>query len=139
MKKIIVSIFSIISIGSCSDDESINCSVIGCFGGDIIEVIFLENDQNILTISPETEITMTQNSASLDFYINTMNNQITIFLSAEDPINIVVGGNELNMEISSTFVEGECCGGIKVDSLTIDNLEICNGESCNEVLSVNVD
>ena len=142
MKKIISFILIALIAISCSSDDDNNkdCSLVDCFGGDIIELVFLRNNQNVLETNPSSVITMFQNNEPADFHINTISNQVTIFLIENNPIQISIDNVQLNMEFSTTFVEGECCSGNRVDDITVNNLEICaNDESCDEVLEINID
>ncbi|MDG1685251.1 MAG: hypothetical protein P8H63_04370 [Flavobacteriaceae bacterium] len=140
MKNMILHLIVLILVSSCSDNEKsgIDCSVVDCFGGDIIELTFFKNDQNILEIEPNTEIEIIQSNENADFHINTVSNVITLFLLDDDPITIRIDNQELNMEISSTFVEGECCSGIKVDNLKIDGSIICENEECSEIIQIKI-
>lgn len=140
MEKIIWSIIALTLVSSCSNDEKsqIDCSVIDCFGGDIIELSFLKNGQNVFELGPSTEIEIIQNNENADFNINTVSNEVTLFLLEDDPITIRIDNQELNMNISSTFVEGECCGGIKIDNLKIDGLIICENETCDGIIQISL-
>lgn len=140
MKKIILYLIILTLVSSCSNNEKsgIDCSLVDCLGGDIIKLTFFKNGQNIFEIEPNTEIEIIQHNENADFNINTVSNETTLFLLEDDPITIRIDNQELKMEISSTFVEGECCSGIKVDNLKIGNSIICENEECDKIIQINI-
>ncbi|MGY5353453.1 hypothetical protein [Wenyingzhuangia sp. IMCC45467] len=142
MKQRIINLVLVISLGffiNCNNkDNDINCSLVNCFAGDIVKLTFLKNDQNIFETEANTEISITQNNKAVDFNLNTETNQVTLFLYDDSPLTLFINDQQLNMEISSTFIESECCSGIEINSLKISNIEICNDKSCNEVLSIEI-
>ena len=141
MKKNILYLLILTFVSSCSNDQNsgIDCSLIDCFGGDDVKLTFYENGENIFEIDPNTEIEIIQNNKNADYSINTFSNEVIIYLYDNDPITIRINNQELNMEISSTFIERECCSGIEVDNLTINDLILCEDGECDEVLQINID
>lgn len=140
MKKIILLLMIFTLVYSCSDDDNgeTDCSVVFCFGGDIVKLTLFQNGQNIFETEPNPGLTITQNNENVDFNINTVSNEVTLFLIEDDPVTIQIVNQELILEIASTFVEGECCSGIRVDNLKIDDSFICENEECDEVLRINL-
>lgn len=139
MKKILVITTVLILTASCDKKEEVDCSAISCFGGDIVELEFLRNSQNILETEPSTKILITQNDQTADFSVNTVKNSITIFLYDDEPLKILVEDQELSIEIESVLVEGSCCSGIQVNELTTSGISLCTGETCDEIISINLD
>ncbi len=141
MGKFILYMMILIFVSSCSDSEKegIDCALVDCFGADVIQLTFIKSGQNIFEIEAATEVEIIQNDQNLEFTVNNTLNIITIFLLEDDPITIKIDNQELTMEISSTFLESECCSGIKVDSLKIRNSFVCVNEECEEVVQINLD
>ena len=97
-----------INCNNNTENQSI-CHLIDCIDGDEIKFIFFKDNQNLLETKPNTEIKIFQNNESRYYNLNTTNNTITLFLSNDSPLTILIDGQQLIMEVSSTFIEGECC------------------------------
>ena len=140
MKKNIFYILILTLVSSCSNNQNsgIDCSLIDCFGGDDIKLTFFENGENIFEFEPNTEIEIIQNNKNADYSINTFSNEVLIYLYEDDPITIRIKNQEFNMKISSTFIDRECCSGIEVDNLIINDLILCEDDECDEVVQINI-
>ncbi|MBC3846532.1 hypothetical protein H8K90_09080 [Winogradskyella echinorum] len=130
----------LITLLSCNNSDRLGkCSLVSCLNGDIIKLEFISNEQNIFETSPPTDFTITQNNLPIHFEF-TIDYLVSIDLGDSDPIQIIIDDTQLNMEISSTYIERECCSGIRVDSIIINNSEICtSNELCDEIIQINID
>lgn len=140
MKKIIVFFGILVLIASCaSDDNGVDCSLVLCTGGDSVQLVFLSNNQNIFETNPPTAITIFQNNSPLEFSV-TIDNHVNFIIGEDGPIQINIDDEQFNIEVSSTFVQGECCSGIRIDTIIANNSQICNNkELCDDVLEINID
>lgn len=141
MKRLLIWLTSIGILTSCSDHNTarIDCSVIDCFGGDILELKFLIGDQNVFISNPNTEILIIQNNDTADYYINTATNVTSLFLYEDDPLTIYVNELEFDLLLTSTFGEGECCSGIQIESVELNGILLCSKEACDELILINIE
>ena len=139
MRKTLFYILMAIMISCDNSDDIDDCSLVFCVGGDIVGLVIMNNDQNILQADPPNTISVIQNELPVEFAI-TVDSELVLLVEDNGPILITIDDIELNMEFASTFIEAECCSGIRIDNITINNSEICDdNESCDEVLEVNID
>lgn len=126
-------------LGSCQNNEKVTnpiCHLIDCANGDIVQLKLLKKQQNLLELDPVPEINFTQNNTILNFDIDTVNKELTLFVTEEEPISISVDDQLLNLSISANFIDGVCCYSMEIYKLKIDNLDICNNTSCNDVVEI---
>ena len=83
-------LLTLILVSFCSNNQNsgTDCSLVDCFGGDMIKLNFFKNGENIFEIEPSTEIEVIQNNENTDHHINTFGNEIEIYFYEDTPVTI---------------------------------------------------
>lgn len=144
MKKYLLPVMILLFLSCSNNDESadenaVDCSLVDCMGGDSITMAFLKNGDNVLENDPDTEFSITQNNQRVTQSINTIENSVIVALSQDDPLTVNIDNKVFNIQLSSTFIEGECCSGIMINSIAIDGSTVCNDGECDNIIEINLD